>query len=177
MKHFDVKWSQYISVRTSRGGENRQPTFHNESNYNDRVTIITDLFFPDGNSSFGSLIQINLKIGRFKRDFIKQLLCLKNYIHQKKSCKTRIYLMRKKILNNCLVMKMTPMPLSFNISDDEFELPDLKSIVTKQNTLVNNSQPVSWSNRSNVDDIDTFPNSLFSTSAVDIDVDSISGSK
>ena len=74
-------------------------------------------------------------------------------------------------------MKMTLMPLSFNISDDEFELPDLKSIVTKQNTLVNNSQPVSWSNRSNVDDIDTFPNSLFSTSAVDIDVDSISGSK
>ena len=42
--------------------------------------------------------------------------------------------MRKKILNNCLVMKMTPMPLSFDISDDDFELSDLKPIVTKQNS-------------------------------------------
>ena len=73
---------------------------------------------------------------------------------------------------------MTPMPLSFDISDDDdFELSDLKPVVTKQNTLVNNSQPVSWSNSSNVDDIDTFPNSLFSTSAVNMDVDSINDSK
>ena len=95
---------------------------------------MTDLFFPDGNSTFGSLIQINVKIGRFKRDFLKLLLCLKNYIHQKKSCKARIYLIRKKVLNNCLLMKMTPMPLSFDISDDDFELSDLKPIVTKQNS-------------------------------------------
>ena len=73
---------------------------------------------------------------------------------------------------------MTPMPSSFDISDDDdFELSDLKPVVTKQNTLVNNSQPVSWSNTSNVDDIDTFPNSLFSTSAVNMDVDSINDSK
>ena len=73
---------------------------------------------------------------------------------------------------------MTPMPLSFDISDDDdFELSDLKPVVTKQNTLVNNSQPVSWSNSSNVDDIDTFPNSLFSTSAVNMDVDSMNDSK
>ena len=77
----------------------------------------------------------------------------------------------------CLVMKIAPMPLSFDISDDDFELPDLKPIVTKQNTLVNNSQPVSWSNASNVDDIDTFPNSLFSTSAVDMDEVSMNNSK
>ena len=73
---------------------------------------------------------------------------------------------------------MTPMPLSFDISDDDdFELSDLKPVVTKQNTLVNNSQPVSWSNSSNLDDIDTFPNSLFSTSAVNMDVDSMNDSK
>ena len=57
------------------------------------------------------------------------------------------------------------------------ELPDLKPIVTKQNTLVNNSQTVSWSNASNVDDIDTFSNSLFSTSAVDMDEVSMNNSK
>ena len=74
-------------------------------------------------------------------------------------------------------MKMAPMPLSFDISDDDFELPDLKLIVTKQNTLVNNSQPVSWSNASNVDNIDTFPNRLFSTSAVDMDEVSMTNSK
>ena len=71
-KHFDVKKSQYISVGTSRGGGNRQLTLHNEANYNDIVTVMTDLFFPDGNSSFGSLKQMNVKIGSFKSDFIEQ---------------------------------------------------------------------------------------------------------
>ena len=104
---------------------------------------MTDLFFPDGNNTFDSLIKMNVKIGRFKGDFIEQPLCLKDYIHQSKLCMTRLFLMTKKILNNCLVMKIAPMPLSFDISDDDFELPDLKPIVTKQNTLVNNSQPVS----------------------------------
>ena len=80
--------------------------------------------------------------------------------------------------NNCLIRKMTPMPLSFDISDDhDFELPDLKPVVSKQSTLVINSQPVSRSNTSNVDEIDTFPNSLFSTSPVNMDVDSMSDSK
>ena len=47
--------------------------------------------------------------------------------------------MAKKISNNCLVRKITPMPLSFDISDDdEFELPDLKPDLTKQSALVNN---------------------------------------
>ena len=73
---------------------------------------------------------------------------------------------------------MTPMPSSFNISDnDNFDLPDLKPIVTKQSTPVNNSQPVSWSNTLNVDDIDIFSNSLFSTSAVEMDVDIMNNSK
>ena len=74
------------------------------------------------------------------------------------------------------------MPLSLNISDDDdFELPDLKPVLTKQthnkNTLVNNSQPVSWSNTANVGDIDTFRNSLLSTSALNMDVDSMNDSK
>ena len=124
---------------------------------------MTDLFFPDGNSTFGSLKQMNVKIGSFKGDFIEQPFCLKDYIHQNKLCKTRLYPMKKKISNNCLVRKMTPMPSSFNISDDDdSDLPDLKPIVTKQSTLVNDPQPVSWSNTSNVDDIDTFSKSLFS---------------
>ena len=173
-KHFDVKKSQYVSVRTSRGGGNRQLTFRNEASYNDIVTVMTDLFFPDGNSTFGSLKQMNVKMGSFKGDFIEQPFCLKVCIHQNKLCKTRLYL----ISNNCLLRKMTPMPLSFDIShDDDFELPDLKPVLTKHSTLVNNSQPVSSSNTSNVDDIDTFPNSLFSTSAVNMDVDSINDSK
>ena len=86
--------------------------------------------------------------------------------------------MTRKISNNCLVRKMTPMPLSFDISDDDgFELPDLKPVVTKQSILVNNSQHVSRSNTSNLDGIYTFPNSLFSTSAVNMDVDSMNDSK
>ena len=177
-KHFDVKRSKYISVRTSRGGGNRQLTLHNEANYNDIVTAMTDLFFPDGNSTFGSLKQMNVKIGSFKGDFIEQPFCLKDYIHQNKLCKTRLYLMTKKISNNCLVRKMKPIPSSFNISDDDdFNLPDVKPIVTKQSTLVNDPQPVSWSSTSNVDDIDTFSNSLFSTSAVGVDVDIMNDSK
>ena len=72
---------------------------------------------------------------------------------------------------------MTPMPLSFDIWDhNDFELPDLKP-VTKESTLVNSPQPVSWSNTSNVDDIYTFPNSLFSSSAANMDVDSMNDSK
>ena len=70
-KHFDVKRSQYISVRTSKGGGNRQLALHNEANYNDIVTVMADLFFPDGNSTFGSLEQMNVKIGSFKGDFIE----------------------------------------------------------------------------------------------------------
>ena len=104
---------------------------------------MTDLFFPDGNNTFGSLKQMNVKIGSFKGDFIEQPFCLKDYIHQNKSCKTRLYVMTKKISSNCLVRKMTPMPSSLNIlDDDDFDLPDLKPIVTKQSTLVNNPQPV-----------------------------------
>ena len=114
----------------------------------------------------------------FKGDFIEQPFCLKDYMHQNKLCKTRLCLMTKKISKMCLVRKMTPMPLSSDISDDDdFELPDLKPVLTKQSTLVNNSQPVSWFNTSNVDAIDIFPNSLFSTSAVNMDVDSVNGSK
>ena len=86
--------------------------------------------------------------------------------------------MTKKISNDCLVRKVTPMPLSFDFSDDDdFQLSDLKPVLTKQSTLVNNSRPVSWSNTSNVDDIDAFPNSLFSVSAVIMDVDSMNDSK
>ena len=81
-KHFDVKKSQYVSVRTSRGGGNRQLTFRNEASYNDIVTVMTDLFFPDGNSTFGSLKQMNVKMGSFKGDFIEQPFCMKDYIHQ-----------------------------------------------------------------------------------------------
>ena len=139
---------------------------------------MTDLFFPDGNSTFGSLKQMNVKIGSFKGDFIEQPFCLKDYIHKNKLCKTRLYLVTKNISSNCLVRKITSMPLSFDISDDDdFELSDLKPIVTKQSALVNNLQPVSWSNTSNIGDIDTFSNSLFSTSAVDMAVDSMSDSK
>ena len=70
------------------------------------------------------------------------------------------------------------MPLSFDISDDnDFELPDLKPVVNKQSTGVNNSQTVPWSNTSNVDEIDTFLNSLFSTSAVNMYMDSLNDSK
>ena len=139
---------------------------------------MTDLFFPDGNSTFWLLKQMNVKIGSLKGDFIEEPFCLKDYIHQHKLCKTRLYLMTKKISNNCLLRKMTPMPLSLdNSDDDDFELPDLKPVVTKQSTLVNNSQPVSWSNTSNVDDTDTFPNSLFSASAVNMDVKSMNDSK
>ena len=73
---------------------------------------------------------------------------------------------------------MTPLPLSFDKWDhNDFELPDLEPVVTKQSTLVNNSQPVSWSNTSNVDDIYTFPNSLFSSSAANMDMDSMTVSK
>ena len=104
---------------------------------------MTDLFLPDGNSTFESLEQMNVKTGSFKSDFTEQPFCLKDYIHQNKLCKTGLYLMTKKILNNCLVRKMTPMPLSFDIWDhNDFELPDLKP-VTKESTLVNSPQPVS----------------------------------
>ena len=86
--------------------------------------------------------------------------------------------MTKKISNYWLVRKMTSLPLSFDISDDDdLELSDLKPTVTNQSKLVNNLQPVSWSNTSNVDGIDTFSNSLFSTSAVDMNVDSMNDSK
>ena len=34
---------------------------------------MTDLFFPNGNSTFGSLKQMNVKMGSFKGDFIQQL--------------------------------------------------------------------------------------------------------
>ena len=72
---------------------------------------------------------------------------------------------------------MTSMPLSFDISDhDAFELSDLKPIVTKQSTLVNNLQ-ISWSDTSNVGDIDTFSSSLFNRSAMDMAVDSTNDSK
>ena len=177
-KYFDVKRLHYISVRTSKGEGNRQLTLHNEANYNDIATVMTDLFFPDGNSTFGSLKQMNVKIGSFKGDFIEQPFCLKDYIHQNKLCKTRLYLMTKKISNYWLVRKMTSLPLSFDISDDDdLELSDLKPTVTNQSKLVNNLQPVSWSNTSNVDGIDTFSNSLFSASAVDMNVDSMNDSK
>ena len=63
-------------------GRNRQVTLHNEANYNDIVTVMTDLFFPGGNSTLGSLKQMNVKIGSFKGDFIEQPFCLKDFIHQ-----------------------------------------------------------------------------------------------
>ena len=85
---------------------------------------MTDLFFPDGNSTFGSLKQVNVKIGSFKGDFIEQLYCPKDCIHKNKLCKTRLYLMTKKISYNYLIRNMTPMTISFDISDDDdFELP------------------------------------------------------
>ena len=96
-KYFDVKRSQSISVQTSRTGGNQQLTLHNEGDYNYIVTVMTDSFFPDGNNTFGLLKQINTKIGSFKGDFTQQPFCLKDYLHQNKLWKTRIYLMMRKI--------------------------------------------------------------------------------
>ena len=178
-KYFDVKRSQPISVQTSRTGGNQQLTLHDEGDYNYIVTVMTDSFFPDGNNTFGLLKQINIKIGSFKGDFTQQPFCLKDYLHQDKLWKTRIYLMMRKISNKHLLKKMTYIPLSLKISEgDDIEFPDLKPIETKQSRLVTNSQPVSWSNISPyVDDIDTFLNSLLSTSTVAIDVNKLNESE
>ena len=87
--------------------------------------------------------------------------------------------MMRKISNKHLLKKMTYIPQLFKISEeDDIEFPDLKPIETKQSRLVTNSQPVSWSNISPyVDDIDTFLNSLLSTSTVAIDVNKLNESE
>ena len=131
-KYFDVKRSQSISVQTSRTGGNQQLTLHNEGDYNYIVTVMTDSFFPDGNNTFGLLKQINTKIGSFKGDFTQQPFCLKDYLHQNKLWKTRIYLMMRKISNKHLLKRMTYIPLTFKISEDDIKFPDLKPIETKQ---------------------------------------------
>ena len=131
-KYFDVKRSQSISVQTSRTGGNQQLTLHNEGDYDYIVTVMTDSFFPDGNNTFGLLKQINTKIGSFKGDFTQQPFCLKDYLHQNKLWKTRIYLMMRKISNKHLLKRMTYIPLTFKISEDDIKFPDLKPIETKQ---------------------------------------------
>ena len=122
-QHFDNSQNRYVLVRIGRGGGTRDVSIPIDSTRDDILKEMLDLFFPSGNSIFGSASTMKFNLGNFKGDEIKHDgFSLAGYITQHKLSKVRLYLLSKVEEGNetiSLSDSDEELPPAFEIQNDE----------------------------------------------------------
>ncbi|CAH3188323.1 unnamed protein product, partial [Porites evermanni] len=95
-QHFNDDSRRYVMVREATGGGQREMSLPCDSDYSEVLSILTDLFFPNGKSSRGQVSEMELCLGSFKCEVIdKEGFTVGDYISVNKLTKPRLYLLSK----------------------------------------------------------------------------------
>ena len=95
-QHYNVEVKRYVMVRESTGGGQREMPISTTANQSEILTILSDLFFPDGESSRGQSSEMDFYLGNFKCEVIfDDDFSLGKYINANKLTKPRLYLLSK----------------------------------------------------------------------------------
>lgn len=102
--HFDRKQNRYVPVRTSRGGGTRNIDFPSNAKKDQVMQASINIFFENGQSTFGSSTDMQFNIANFKMNQIDTLkdengkedkFSIQGYFDCYKLSKARVYLMSK----------------------------------------------------------------------------------
>ena len=121
--NYDKKKNDFVTAYKSTGGGTRTVAFPNTANGNDILSTCKELFFPEDIFKFGKLSNMDVKLGNFKRDVIRDVYSfnLENYIKANKLTKTRLYIMTKKLSPSQLIKSMNS---TVNVSDSDEDSDD-----------------------------------------------------
>lgn len=95
-QHFSQEAKHFIMVRESTGGGQREMAIATTANQDEILTILIDLFFPNGNSTRGKSSEMQFFLGNFQGEVISgDGFTLGSYISINKLSKPRLYLLSK----------------------------------------------------------------------------------
>ena len=138
-KHFSEKEHKFVLVPLAKGGGSRMIDMPLSSNRWDVMKAAKELFFPDGESLYGNMEDMEFDLANFKDEAIhssirtqkgKVPFTLQSYIHTHKAKTVRIYIRSK-------VMEMTTDATENGCDDNSSSLigctEEKRSILTEQN--------------------------------------------
>ena len=108
--HFSEEKGRYLAVRQSTGGGTRSMSWPGISRTSENIDEARNLFFPQGESTFGSWLEMDYNLANFSGDKIDNLITpegkeiefsLQSYFNLYKLTRVRLYLKtkRKKLLS------------------------------------------------------------------------------
>ena len=106
-KKIQVGWQRYgenekryVSVRLVKGGGTREISVPIQSSCVEVLSIMKEVYFPDGMSTFGDADIMTFKFGKFKGEEVEEQFTLAKYIAKYKLTKVRLYLLTRAIDDN-----------------------------------------------------------------------------
>ena len=100
-QHFDEDSERYKQIRLGKGGGMRELKLPLSSNYKDILDMAAKTFFVNGESTMGSLDKMEIQLGNFQGDFIKEEeregFTLSEYREAYNLPRLKIYLLSKQI--------------------------------------------------------------------------------
>lgn len=100
--HYDEQRGRYVSMRLSKGGGSRDVDVPLNADVHQMIDIAKDLFFPDGNTTFGPLADMEVGLANFKCEIIPEFndelerFTLQKYIDEFKATRIRLYVQTKR---------------------------------------------------------------------------------
>ena len=95
-QHYNEETKRYVMVRESTGGGEREMSMSTTADVPQILSILIDLFFPNGVSSRGQSSDMDFYLGNFQCEVIcDDDFSLGNYINVNKLSKPRLYLLSK----------------------------------------------------------------------------------
>ena len=96
-QHYSENEMRYVSVRLVKGGGTREISVPIQSSYVEVLSIMKEVYFPDGMSTFGDADIMTFKVGNFKDEEVEEQFTLASYITKYKLSKVRRYLLTRTI--------------------------------------------------------------------------------
>lgn len=94
-QHYSEKEKRYVSVRLVKGGGTREISVPIQSSYVEVLSLMKEVYFPDGMSTFGDVDVMTFKVGNFKGEEVEEQFTLAKYIAKYKLTKVRLYLLTR----------------------------------------------------------------------------------
>lgn len=99
-QHCGENEKRYVSVRLVKGGGTREISVPIQSSCVEVLSIMKEVYFPDGMSTFGYADIMTFKFGNFKGEEVEEQFTLAKYISKYKLTKVRLYLLTRAIDDN-----------------------------------------------------------------------------
>lgn len=99
-QHYSENEKRYVSVRLVKGGGTREISVPIQSSCVEVLSIMKEVYFPDGMSTFGDTDIMTFKFGNFKGEEVEEQFTLAKCIAKYKLIKVRLYLLTRAIDEN-----------------------------------------------------------------------------